>query len=97
MEYESYPVFKGLQMPLQLFGLQGRFLIYAAVIVATVLFGFILMYSLISATAGFLFAIVSAGGGGAFFYRQYRKGLHSKRLNRDIYIYKNVYVTYSGK
>lgn len=94
MQYETYPVFKGLQQPLQLFGLQGRFLSYAAIIVAVIILGFIVLYSIFGAMEGLCVTLLNAIVGGLFFFKQYKKGLHSKKTNRDIYIYKNIYVTY---
>lgn len=94
MQYETYPVFKGLQQPLQLFGLQGRFLVYAAVIIASIILGFLLGYALLGAATGCIIALFFIIVGGTFFVMQYKRGLHTKKTNKDIYIYKNIYVTY---
>ena len=93
-EYPLFPVFKGLQMPLQLFGLQGRFLTYAAIIVAVVLLGFLITFSFVGGGAAIILSLVCAVGGGIFFFKQQKKGLHSKKRSNCTYIYQGIYVNY---
>ena len=93
-EYPLYPVFKGLQMPLQLFGLQGRFLTYAAIILSVVLLGFLITYSVIGGWAAVIVTLVNVVIGGIFFFKQQKKGLHSKKRTNFIYIYQGIYVNY---
>lgn len=92
MMYEQYPVFKGLQAPLQMFGLQGRFLVYAAVIVGVVILGYILLFAILGGWASFIITLLNATVGGIFFFVQFKKGLHSKSRNNFVNVYKSIYV-----
>lgn len=86
-EYPSYPVFKGLQQPLEFMGLRGRYIAWAAATAGTALILFIIVY----VVSGFLPALVVLGvtltiGACAILVKQ-RKGLHGKRTGRGVYIF----------
>ena len=85
--YQDYPVFKGLQRPLEFLGFQGRYIYWAAgtagggilgFIISYVVFGFIVALAVI--TVVLAFGIVS------IIIKQ-RKGLHSKNEERGIFIF----------
>ena len=61
--YPDYPVFKGLQRPLELMGIQGRYIYWAAGTAGGAIVGFIAAYCLLGFVAGLiaLTAILSAG------------------------------------
>ena len=42
MTFNGYPVFKGLQKPLEFMGIRGRFLTYAAAAIGTSFVGYII-------------------------------------------------------
>ena len=46
VNYGGYPVFKGLQMPLEFMGIRGRFIVIAAATFGVAFLGFILFYVL---------------------------------------------------
>lgn len=46
----EYPMFKGLQRPLEFMGLQGRYITWAAITAAVGILGFMIVY----AVAGFI-------------------------------------------
>ena len=50
--YVEYPMFKGLQKPLEFLGLQGRYITWAAITAGTGILGFMLMFSLFGFLAG---------------------------------------------
>ena len=75
-EIISYPVFKGLQKPLEFMGIRGKFIYYAA---GTFLFGFI----------GFLAAI--AGTGIISIFIKQKLGLHSKQRYKGIIHYTGLF------
>jgi len=86
-EHPDYPVFKGLQKPLEFLGLRGRYIVWAAAtvgggllsfLIGYVIFGFIIALTLLT-------AILSVGGV-SIFVKQH-KGLHSKTSPKGIYIY----------
>jgi hypothetical protein len=60
MYREGFPVFKGLQKPLELMGIRGRFLTLAAGAIGVSFIGFIVFSILIGKIAGFLAMIAMA-------------------------------------
>ena len=86
-DYPVYPVFKGLQKPLEFLGLRGRYIVWAACTAGGGLLSFLIGYVVF----GFLVAlglltIILSVGGAAIFVKQH-KGLHSKKSPKGIYIF----------
>ena len=50
--YVSYPLFKGLQKPLEFMGIQGRYITWAACAVGGAIIGFIIVYCMFGFLAG---------------------------------------------
>ena len=88
MNQEGYPVFKGLQKPLEFMGIRGRFLTLAAAGVSFV--GFIGFSIALGKVAGFIAMMVMALVGLITIYIKQRGGLHNKKRARGIYIYRNL-------
>lgn len=85
--YPDYPLFKGLQRPLELMGLQGRYIYWAAGAAGGAIVGFIIAYCLLGFVAGLVvLTAVLATGIGVIILKQ-RKGLHSKKIDRGVYVY----------
>lgn len=85
--YPDYPLFKGLQRPLEFMGIQGRYIYWAAATIGIAIVGFIIAYCV----AGFVLALIVlsvtvTSGVGLILFKQ-RKGLHSKRQERGVFIY----------
>ena len=85
--YPDYPVFKGLQRPLEFLGFQGRYIYWAAGTAGGGIVAFIIGYIAV----GFILALVLltlilAFGGVMTFIKQ-RKGLHSKNEEKGIFIF----------
>ena len=85
--YVDYPVFKGLQRPLEFLGFQGRYIYWAAGTAGGGIVAFIIGYIAV----GFILALVLltlilAFGGVMTFIKQ-RKGLHSKKEEKGIFIF----------
>ena len=61
--YPDYPLFKGLQRPLEMMGLQGRYIYWAAGAAGGAIVGFTIAYCLLGFVAGLvvLVAILSTG------------------------------------
>ena len=76
--YPDYPLFKGLQRPLEFMGIQGRYIYWAAATIGIAIVGFIIALIVLSVTV--------TSGVGLILFKQ-RKGLHSKRLERGVFIY----------
>lgn len=85
--YASYPMFKGLQRPLELMGLQGRYIYWAAAAAGGAIVGFIIMYIVLGFVAGLITLVVSVGVGAALIMLKQRKGLHTKKCEKGIFVY----------
>lgn len=85
--YPDYPVFKGLQRPLELMGIQGRYIYWAAGTAGGAIVGFIAAYCMLGFVAGLiaLTAILSAGI--SLIIVKQRQGLHSKRIDKGVFVY----------
>ena len=53
-EYVSYPMFKGLQKPLEFMGIQGRYITWAACAVGGAILGFIIAYCIFGFVVGLI-------------------------------------------
>ena len=78
MNQEGYPVFKGLQKPLEFMGIGVSFV------------GFIGFSIALGKVAGFIAMMVMALVGLITIYIKQRGGLHNKKRARGIYIYRNL-------
>ena len=87
---DGFPVFKGLQKPLEFMGIRGRFLTLAAVAIGVSFVGFIVFSITLGKLAGFIAMLVMAAAGLATIFVKQRSGLHSKKRAKGIYIYKNI-------
>lgn len=87
---DCFPVFKGLQKPLEFMGIRGRFLTLAAVAIGVSFVGFIVFSITLGKLAGFIAMLVMAAAGLATIFVKQRGGLHSKKRAKGIYIYKNI-------
>lgn len=87
---DGFPVFKGLQKPLEFMGIRGRVLTLAAVAIGVSFVGFIVFSIALGKLAGFIAMLVMAAAGLATIFVKQRGGLHSKKRAKGIYIYKNI-------
>ena len=90
MNHEGYPVFKGLQKPLEFMGIRGRFLTLAAVAIVVSFVGFIGFSIVLGKLAGFIAMLVMALVGLVTIFVKQRGGLHNKRRSRGIFVYRNL-------
>lgn len=81
-DYVAYPVFKGLQKPLEFMGIQGRYIYWAAAAAGGAIIGFILGYCLLGFVAGLISLVGSLGVGAVLIMVKQRKGLHTKKEYR---------------
>jgi hypothetical protein len=91
INYNGYPVYKGLQKPLEFMGIRGRFLTYAAMAIGVSFLGFILFSLVLGKLAGFIAMVVLATVGLLGIYVRQKSGLHSKQRRRGVYLYRNLY------
>ncbi len=85
--YADYPVFKGLQKPLEFMGFQGRYIYWAAGTVGGAIVGFIIAYCLVGFVVGLAVLVVAISAGAALIFLKQRKGLHTKKIDQGVYIY----------
>ena len=86
-QYQDYPIFKGLQKPLEFMGVQGRYIYWAAGAIGGAIVGFILAYCLIGFIAGLIALVASISIGAALIIIKQRKGLHTKKDDQGVFIY----------
>ena len=85
--FPDYPIFKGLQRPLEFFGLQGRYIYWAAATAGGAVVGFILGYCILGFVAGLVPLALALALAGVLTVMQQRKGSHSKKSDNGIFIY----------
>ena len=86
-QYVSYPMFKGLQKPLEFMGIQGRYIYWAAATAGGAIIGFILAYCLMGIIAGLIVLVVAITTGAGLIMFKQRKGLHTKKNDQGVFIY----------
>ncbi|MDY4020117.1 MAG: DUF4133 domain-containing protein [Prevotella sp.] len=89
MSSSGFPIFKGLQKPLEFMGIRGRFLTLAAAGIGVSFIGFIAFSILLGKLAGFIAMLVMAVSSLVIIYVKQRGGLHNKRRNKGIYVYNH--------
>lgn len=86
-DYISYPLFKGLQKPLEFMGIQGRYITWAACAVGGAILGFIIAYCVFGFIIGLIVLVASLGSGAALVFFKQKKGLHTKKEDQGVFIY----------
>lgn len=91
MDNLTYPVFKGLQKPLEFMGLRGRFIYWAAAAIGGAFFAFV-VGNILAGTVPGLIASAILGGSlfGILIYKQ-RKGLYNRSKFRGTIIYQRLF------
>lgn len=82
--YADFPVFKGLQKPLEFMGFQGRYIYWAA---GGSIVGFIIAYCLLGFVVGLVVLVFAISTGATLIFLKQRKGLHTKKSDQGVYIY----------
>ena len=91
INYVGYPVFKGLQKPLEFMGIRGRFLTFAAGAIGLSFVAFIVFSIILGKLAGFIAMIVVAIIGLITVFIKQRSGLHAKKRHKGIFVYRDLY------
>ena len=87
--YPEYPIFKGLQRPLEFAGLQGRYSTWAAITIGVTILGFIIFYVTLGFLVALVFAVLSICVGAALIILKQRRGLHSKKVDKGVFVYSH--------
>lgn len=85
--YPDYPLFRGLQRPLEFMGLQGRYIYWAAGAAGGAILGFIIVYCIAGFVAGLIVLVASVSVGSALILFKQRKGLHTKKEDKGVFIF----------
>lgn len=88
--YDGYPVFKGLQKPLELMGIRGKFLYYLAATIGIAFMMFVIVAIIVGQLYGILAMAITAAIGYIFVFIKQKEGLHSKKKYKGIVLYKNI-------
>ena len=84
--YVDYPVFKGLQRPLEFLGFQGRYIYWASGTVGGAILFFFIFHISCGFVVGLIVATAILGVGGIMIFIKQRKGLHSKKEDKGLFI-----------
>jgi len=87
---EGYPVFKGLQKPLEFMGIRGRFLTLAALAIGVSFVSFIIFSIILGKLAGFIAMLLTTVVGLVIIYVKQRGGLHNKRRDKGVFVYRHL-------
>jgi len=85
---QEYPVFKGLQRPLEFLGLRGRYIYWAAATAGGGILSFIIAYAVFGFIVGLVVLTAIAAVGITMIMIKQHKGLHTKKIWKGLYIYK---------
>lgn len=91
-DHYYFPVFKGLQKPLEFMGLRGRFMVLAAVGVGVSFLGYCIGAFIFGQLMECIICLILAGLSLGFIFLKQRQGLHSKKRNDNILIYHYLFI-----
>jgi len=87
IRYPDYPLFKGLQKPLEFMGIQGRYIYWAAATAGGAIIGFIAAYCLMGIIAGLIVLVVAITTGARSHHVQATEGTaYQKERPRSVYL-----------
>lgn len=86
----GFPVFKGLQKPLEFMGIRGRFITLAAIAVGVSFIGFLLFSYILGKLVGFVILVAFILGSLITIYVKQKEGLHVKKKFKGIIIYHHI-------
>lgn len=90
-DFIGFPIFRGLQKPLEFMGIRGRFMILAAATVGATILCFFIASFLFGGGVAFGISVVVLGIGLVTIYTRQKQGLHNKKRFNGIVIYRNLF------
>lgn len=87
----SYPVFKGLQKPLEFMGIRGKFIYYAAGTFLCGFIGFLVFNILMGFFTGLIALVAIAGTGIITIFIKQKLGLHAKKRYKGLIHYTGLF------
>lgn len=88
---KEFRIFKGLQKPLEFMGLQGRYIVWAAVGMMGNFLLFVIIFSIFSSTLAIILLLVSVLSTVAIISYNQKRGLYSKKRDKGIYIVNKIF------
>lgn len=86
--YDYYfPVFKGMQKPLEFMGLRGRFIVLAAAGIGIGFLGYVILMMIFGQIIGISFLAIAALVSFVTMKVKQKQGLHNKKKSRDCLVY----------
>lgn len=89
-DINGFPMFKGLQRPLEFMGIRGRFIYLAAGAIGASFLGFLLISFLFGRIIGFIGMFVIIGLSLLYIFVKQKQGLHDRKKCRDILVIKSI-------
>ena len=86
-EHPGYETSKGLQRPLEVFGLRGRYIYWAVGTVIGTFLLFVTGFIVSGFTVGLIMGTAVLGIGGGLTFIKQSKGLYSKKEDKGIFIF----------
>ena len=85
--YQEYKTSRGMQLPLEIFGFRGRYIIWAVIVIALTVISFFAVSVLIGALIALGVAVVIlAAGMGYTLFRQ-KKGQYNKKEDKGVFVF----------
>lgn len=81
--YADFPVFKGLQKPLEFMGFQGRYIYWAAGTAGGAIVGFIIAYCLLGFVVGLVVLVFAISTGAALISSNNRRDCIPRRATKE--------------
>lgn len=88
---QSYPIFKGLQKPLEFMGIRGRFLTIAAISIGASFLGFFIAAGIFGQGIGFLFMLICIAVSIMAIFIKQKQGLHNKKKAKGVFVYHSLF------
>lgn len=90
-EFNNYPVYKGLQKPLEFMGIRGKFIYYAAGTFLLGFIGFLMFNILLGFFSGAVALVAISATGIIIIFIKQKLGLHAKKRYKGIVYYAGLF------
>ena len=87
-----FPVFKGLQKPLEFMGLRGRFMVMAAAAVGVSFLGYCISAFCFGQLTAIAVCLALVGASLGYIFIKQKQGLHSKKRSRETLVYRLIFI-----
>lgn len=91
-EYPYVQVYRGIQKPLEFMGLRGRYVYVAVGTVFSAIILFIILYLVFGLLVAFVLVLIILLCASVWIYTNQKKGLHSKKAIKTVYIVNSLFI-----